>query len=250
MNNIYGFILASLAGATTMLGTFLLFIRIKNKEKIISFSLSFAAGVMLTVSVTDLLPESTSFILENLFTIPSYLLVIFSFVVGIIISMTIDDFLPNNNEHNNSKLYRIGVLAMFVIILHNLPEGMITFLATTNNPNLGLKLALAISLHNIPEGISICIPIYHSTKSKKKAILYTLISALSEPLGALLAYIILAPFLNSFILGIILGIIAGMMSHIAIYELLPESLSYNKKLNTLISFISGVGVMLLAHFTL
>ena len=85
---------------------------------------------------------------------------------------------------------------MIAIILHNLPEGIATFVATSSDVKLGLSLAIAIAMHNIPEGISISVPIYYSTGSKKRAIFYTLVSALSEPLGALLAFIFLKNFIN------------------------------------------------------
>src|SRR5699024_10400042 len=108
------------------------------------------------------------------------------------------------------------------------PEGVATFLSSSTNRGLGLSLALAISFHNIPEGISIAIPIYFSTKSRFKAFLYTLISGLSEPLGAILAYLFLSNIINNFIMSVILAMIAGIMIHISIYELLKESLSYKK----------------------
>lgn len=95
-------------------------------------------------------------------------------------------------------------------------------------------------MHNIPEGISISIPIYYSTKSRKKAFLYTLISALSEPFGALLAYLFLYKIINNLIMGILLSLIAGIMTHISICELLKESLNYKNKKLTIIFFLTGV----------
>lgn len=121
-------------------------------------------------------------------------------------------------------------------------------MASNVDRSLGLSLALAISFHNIPEGISISIPIYYATKSKKKAFWYTLISGLSEPFGALLAYLFLSPFMNDIIMGCLFAIIAGIMMHIAYYELLPTSLSYNIKKITIITFIVGVIFMLVSHF--
>ena len=126
----------------------------------------------------------------------------------------------DNKSISNKKLYRLGLVSMLAIIMHNIPEGIATFLSSSTNKGLGLSLALAISFHNIPEGISIAIPIYFSTKSKRKAFFYTLISGLSEPLGAILAYLFLSSIINNFIMSIILSIIAGIMIHISIYELL------------------------------
>ncbi len=57
---------------------------------------------------------------------------------------------------------------MLAIIIHNIPEGIATFMAGCSDSKLGITLTLAIALHNIPEGISISVPIYYATKSKKK----------------------------------------------------------------------------------
>lgn len=166
--------------------------------------------------------------------------------------MLIDKFLPSNDNKNisNKKLYRLGLVSMLAIIMHNIPEGVATFLSSSTNMSLGLSLALAISFHNIPEGISIAIPIYFSTKSRLKAFLYTLISGLSEPLGAILAYLFLSNIINNFIMSIILAMIAGIMIHISIYELLTESLSYEKRRLTFIFFSIGFIFMLISHFLL
>ena len=96
--------------------------------------------------------------------------------------------MPTTNKEN---LYRVGIISMLAIILHNIPEGIATFISTTKDTSLGISLATSIAFHNIPEGISISIPIYYSTKSKTKAILYTFISALSEQIGAILTYLFL-----------------------------------------------------------
>lgn len=57
---------------------------------------------------------------------------------------------------------------MIAIILHNIPEGIATFVATNSDITLGISLAIAIAMHNIPEGISISVPIYYSTNNKRK----------------------------------------------------------------------------------
>ena len=206
----YAFILSTLAGLSTLIGFIPLLFNLKNEKNIITSSLAFASGVMICVSFTDLIPESYSLLSSIFKGFPALLFLLIFICLGIIISMLIDRFLPNNNDKtiSNKKLYRLGLVSMLAIIMHNIPEGIATFLSSTTNKSLGLSLALAISFHNIPEGISIAIPIYFSTKSKLKAFLYTLISGLSEPLGALLAYIFLANIINNFIMSIILALIS------------------------------------------
>lgn len=157
--------------------------------------------------------------------------------------MLIDKSIPDVN--NSDNLYKVGIISMLAIILHNIPEGIVTFISTTKCTTLGISLTTAIALHNIPEGISIGVPIYYSTKSKKKAFLYTLISALSEPFGALLTYIFLFPYINDFVLGLLFSLIAGIMLQISFCELIPESKEYNLKKIYIFSLFSGILFMLL-----
>lgn len=234
---ILSFIFTFLAGLSTLLGTIIIIFK-KNKNKnILISSLAFASSVMLTISICDLIPESITILKTNNQGIFVIIISFISMIVGIIISMLIGKYLPSNN---NDNLYKVGIISMIAIILHNIPEGITTFLASSTNISLGLSLTLAIAMHNIPEGISIAVPIYYSTKSKKKSFYYTLISALSEPFGALLAYLFLYKIINNLIMGIILSLISGIMIYISLCELLKESLSYNNKKLTLIFFFVGI----------
>lgn len=246
MNSIsMAFLLTSLAGLSTMLGIIPIFIKIKNKDKVIASSLAFASGVMLSVSITDLIPESIH-MLKNYFNGQIVILLSFIFMlIGIITSSLIDKYLPTINYQN---LYRVGIISMLAIILHNIPEGIATFISTTKDTSLGISLATSIALHNIPEGISISIPIYYSTKSKFKALFYTFISALSEPIGAILTYLFLLPLITDTLLGLLFSFIAGIMLQISLMELLKESINYNYKQQTKLFFLIGIIFMLLKIF--
>lgn len=249
-NFMYAFMLSTLAGLSTLIGFIPVLLHLKNEKTIILTSLAFASGVMICVSLTDLIPESFQLLTSIFKGFPALLFLLIFICIGVIASMLIDKFLPKNDNKTitNKKLYRLGLVSMLAIIMHNIPEGIATFLSSTTNSRLGLSLALAISFHNIPEGISIAIPIYFSTKSKRKAFFYTLLSGLSEPLGALIAYLFLANHINNFMMSIIFAIIAGIMMHISIYELLNESLQYKKKFLTFLFFIIGFLFMIVSHF--
>ena len=236
MSTLYGFLLTTIAGFSTMIGTLLVFY--KKNEKILISSLAFAAGVMLCVSLTDLIPESVDLIGIKYNIMPTILICLIFIVIGILLASYLNLKLPIENKKGG--LYRVGVFSMLAIIIHNIPEGIATFLASTSNMSLGIALTVAIALHNIPEGISISIPIYYALNSKKKALFYTLISALSEPFGALLAYLFLSRVVNDTIMGCIFSIIAGIMIYISMYELFPTSLKYNCKKITIIFFIIGI----------
>ena len=211
-NTVMAFILTLLAGLSTMIGTIFIFIKNKSTNNIVLSSLAFAAGVMICVSIIDLIPESINLLNNSLTGLNIIIISFLAVLLGIIISMLIDYYLPDKPTiENDKKLYRVGFIMVIAIVLHNIPEGIATFVATSSDITLGLSLSLAIAMHNIPEGISISVPIYYSTGNRKKAILYTGISAISEPFGALLAYLFLRNVMNDLILGILFSIIAGIM---------------------------------------
>ena len=243
-SNMYAFLLSSIAGFSTLIGFLFIFIK-KDRESIISKSLGFASGVMLTISIIDLIPNSFLLIIRQYNLIYTLFLIITAFLVGIIVSSIIDKKVEKKSK-NGLKLYKLGIITMMVIMMHNIPEGIATFITTTNNAKLGVILTIAIALHNIPEGISISIPIYYSTNSKLKSFIYTFISGMSEPLGAIISYLFLSRFVNDIMLGFIYSIIAGMMINISINELYKEAYYYNKR-NTIIYFIIGSFIMILNH---
>lgn len=228
-----------------MIGTILIFLKVKNINKFICSSLAFASGVMFIISITDLIPESLNLLSTKYNGIVTIIMCLLFMILGIIISMIIDYYLPNDIIYEDSKLYKVGIISMLAIILHNIPEGIATFIAGNSDANLAINLTIAIAMHNIPEGISIAVPIYYATKNRVKAIFYTLISSLSEPFGALLAYLFLSNFVTDTFLGILFAIIAGIMMQIALCELLPTSKKYNYKKLTTIFFIIGIIFMLL-----
>ena len=219
MNKYYGIIVSSIAGISTLVGYLFIYIK-ADKNKVISKSLSFASGVMLTLSLVDLIPTSINYLkMDN----RSLLYAVLFFFVGIILCLIL-----NTKIKDNDVLYKTGILSMIGIMIHNIPEGIVTYVLSTVDMKLGLIFAIAIILHNIPEGISISVPIYYSKKSKKKAFLYTMISGLSEPLGALLSMIFLYKYISNFLIAILFSLIAGLMSYISIFELMKTSYKYDK----------------------
>ena len=221
---IISFTITFFAGISTILGIFPTYINQKYKDKIINLSLSFSAGVMITISILSLIPESKNYLSQKL-----------NFPVILIILIFIDQ----KSIKTNDNLYKIGIVSLITLIIHNIPEGITTFITTSNNIKLGTQLSIAIALHNIPEGIAIAIPIYFSTKNRKKALLYTIISGFSELFGAIISYIFLSKYINNYILSFILGITAGIMLYVSICELIPNSLLYKDIKKTSIGILLG-----------
>lgn len=236
------FIVTTLAGLSTLIGMIPVLFKIKNKDKLITFALAFSAGVMLTVSILDLIPEGLTYLTSSYYTIPSILLSLIFIVIGILFSNFIDKEMDNEKKYD-SRLYKLGIISMLAIMMHNIPEGIATFISYQENASLGLTLAISIALHNIPEGISIAIPIFYATNKKSKAFFYTFISALSEPLGAFLAFLFLSKLVTPTIMGLLLSMIAGIMIHISCYELLPNANCYHDKKTIFKALLLGSFIM-------
>ena len=233
-------LISLLAGLSTLLGSFMIFL--KKKDTIIPNSLSFSSGVMITICITDLIPNSYIKLNETFEIIPTILLIILFILIGIIINLIIE-----SNIKNYNSLYKVGVLSMIAIIIHNIPEGIITFLSSQINTKLGIILGIAITLHNIPEGILISIPIYYSSNNRLKAITYTFISGISEFIGALLALIFFNKLNNNYTIGFIYSLISGLMLYIAVYEI-PDFIKTYKNKGRVEYFILGCIIILINHF--
>lgn len=241
-NNIIIPIIASLS---TIVGIIPTFLSKEKQEVIINKSLSFSLGIMITLSFISLIPEAFSY--QKKVNIPTILIILIFIVLGIILSQLIDYYL--NNKLSNNNLYKLGIISIIAMILHNIPEGITTYLTTQTNYKLGIKLSLAIALHNIPEGISIAIPIYYSTKNRFKAFILTLFSSLSELLGTIIALLFIKET-NPYIMTFILSLTAGIMIQISIYEIYPNIKQYKNKKMTYKYIIIGIITMLICHLLL
>lgn len=242
MNNItFAFLVTTIAGLSTLIGIIPIYIKFKNTNKLICISLSFAAGVMSSVSIFSLIPESYELLRQNLKVLPTIILMLIFFLIGILLTSFFDKVF----QKLENKLYKIGIINTLALMIHNIPEGILTFSTTTTNISLGITLALSIMFHNIPEGISISVPIYYSTKSKKKVWFYTMVSGFSEVFGAVLTYLFLYKFINNYFIGIILSLTTGIMIYISLFELLPNSLEYKDKKTSYLSFLIGFIFMML-----
>lgn len=237
-------LISLLSGLSTVIGFFIIFLKKEDKNNIIGKSLSFASGIMVSVSFIDLIPESFNYILKYFNVFYSILIVFLFFLLGFILSIILD----NKINYKDDELYKTGIISMIALILHNVPEGIVTCITYNNNKTLGITLAVAIGLHNIPEGISIAVPIYYSSKNKIKAFVYTTISGLSEFFGALFAFIFLRHINNELILCVLFDLIAGIMSGVVINELVPTAKDYIGKKKILFYFFIGFIVMFFSCF--
>ncbi|MCL2383350.1 MAG: zinc transporter ZupT [Oscillospiraceae bacterium] len=271
MNDLtFAFMLTIIAGLATGIGGMsVLFSKVTNK-KFLSICLSFSAGVMLYVAFTEIFLESLESLEYGFGKQHGYLIATLSFFSGIGIMAIIDKFLPHDDHDDKAldllesdserekdikiaskedkELKRTGVFSAIAIAIHNFPEGIITFLAAMYDPALGIAIAIAIILHNIPEGIAVAAPIYHATGSKWKAFLASMGAGLTEPLGALIAWLFVHNIFDDVegIFGIPFAVAAGIMVFVAIHKLLPAAQKYGKHHVVMKWLFLGMAVMALS----
>lgn len=244
-------ILTTLAGLSTVFGGFLTFFVKKNNLKALSVGLAFSAGVMIFLSLYELLPQSQGFLSFH-FAENSQMFSFIAFFLGVFLAFIIDFFLPDHIEgdvlshvdkcpdKNIHRIKRAGILTAIAITVHNFPEGIATFFVSTQNFSLGIPIALAIAIHNIPEGVAVSLPIYHATGKKRLAIFYSFLSGISEPIGALLGFMLLNRFLSQPLIGILFACVAGIMVYISLDTLLPLAREYGEDHHVLIGILSGM----------
>jgi len=232
--------LSLIAGLSTNLGLLFTYFKNTNKDKIISFSLSLASTIMILISIKELIPVSINF-LYNYTNIYLFL----SILIGIPLVCLFFIRLCKKYIKGENNLENIGILNALSLMLHNLPEGVIVFTSNMVNTTLGFKIFLSITLHNLPEGICVALPIYYSTNSRKKALIYTFISGIAEPFGAFLTFIFLRNFISDYFINISLYFVGILMLIISINEIIPEMLKYKEKLMILLGVLVGLIILII-----
>jgi len=253
-----GLFLTALAGLATGVGSCIAFFARHSDKKFLSCALGFSGGVMIYISLVELLAGSQMELSGIFGKRPGSLAAIAAFFGGIAVAMLIDKLVPSyENPHevrkveemtsptHQDKLIRSGKLFALAIAIHNFPEGMAVFTSALTDPVTGISIALAIAIHNIPEGITVSVPIYHATGSKQKAFVYSFLSGLAEPLGALAAWAFLLPFISPALLSITFAAVAGIMVFISFDELLPLAEEYGEHHLAITGLVAGMLVMAL-----
>lgn len=261
-NVLFALLLTIFAGLATGIGGFIALFATRTNTRFLSFSLGLSAGVMIYVSFVELFKEA-----QQILTVDAgmgakqgLIFTVIWFFAGMLLAGLIDKMVPchenphelrsvedmNEPPNKNEKLMKMGVLTAIAITIHNFPEGIATFMIAVENPTLGVTIALAIAIHNIPEGIAISVPVYHATGSKMKAFRMSFLSGLAEPLGAILAYLFLRPFITPTVLGAVFAAVAGIMIFISFDELLPAASEYGEHHIAIYGLITGMAIMALS----
>ena len=265
-NFLLAFLLTLFAGLDTGIGSAIAFLAKRTNTKLLSFALGFSAGVMIYISFVEIFPDAKNTFIEKFGEFNGTLYTLTSFFGGMLLIAMIDKFIPSaENPHEMRsvesmdnenkalsfrKLYRLGIMTSLAVGIHNFPEGIATFMSVMKDPTLGIAIAIAIAIHNIPEGIAVSVPVYYATGNRKKAFMLSFLSGLSEPIGALIAYLLLIPLLDSgsfdVVFGAVMAGIAGIMVFISLDELLPSAEEYGEHHIAIYGLTGGMGVMALS----
>lgn len=271
------------AGMATGIGSAIAFLAKRTDYRFLSVATGFSAGVMLYVSFVEIFQKGAVALVESYGEPWGHWVNAGSFFCGILLIGLIDNLVPAaENPHevhseaesallhkrpvaaagaqddgqpvvdqaHHRKLMRMGLFTALAIGIHNFPEGLATFLAALEDPKLGVAIAIAVALHNIPEGISVSVPIFYATGNRAKAFAYSVLSGLAEPVGAVVAYLLLrlvfgceAGMIPPQVMGVLFGGVAGIMVYISLDELLPTSRAYGKGHDSLLGLVAGMLVM-------
>ena len=268
MNSVlFAFLLTLFAGLSTGIGSLIALFTSKTNTKFLAVSLGFSAGVMIYVSMIEIFVEAQDSLTLALGTKGGPWLTAGAFFAGMFVIALIDKLIPsgenphevkkvecfvdeNGNEvcvvpkkDSRKKLLRTGLFTALAVGIHNFPEGLATFISGMQDTSIAIPIAVAIAIHNIPEGVAVSVPVYFSTGSRKKAFLFSFLSGLSEPIGAIIGYTILLPFMNELIFGIVFAMVAGIMVFISLDELLPSAREYGEHHLSIYGLIAGMMIM-------
>ena len=245
--------LTLIAGLSTGIGSFISLLAKRTNTKFLCASLGFSAGVMIYVSFMEMMPQAKDGLIEAFGEKLGNLYLILSFFGGMGLIALIDLLVPSaTNPHEmhgveemdkKNGLHRTGILVALSIAIHNFPEGIATFTSALTSLDVAIPITIAIAIHNIPEGIAVAVPVYHATGNRKKAFWYSFASGLSEPLGAVIAFLFLMPFWTPAINGVVLAAVSGIMVFISLDELLPSAQKYGEHHVSIIGLVFGMVLM-------
>lgn len=256
---VFAFAMTLFAGLATGVGSLIGLLSRRFSPKFLAVSLGFSAGVMVYVSLVEILSKARSSLAHAVGEGMGAWLTVLAFFAGIAVITLIDRLIPSyENPHEldevgsgkrrrrrprRKDLMRMGLFSALAIGVHNFPEGLASFMAALDSPVMGITIALAIAIHNIPEGLAVSVPIYYATHSRRKAFYYSFLSGLAEPVGALLGFLVLRPFFSEAVFGAVFAAVAGVMVYISFDELLPTAEAYGEHHTAIVGVMAGMAVM-------
>lgn len=228
--------LSLLSIVTTAAGV-MLALAIRENVRAIAFGIGFSTGIMVIISVLELIPEAQ----DAAGSLGAGLGV----ALGGALLWGANLAVPHSHlvkEHGqtDTRLVKSAYLVVIGLILHDVPEGFAMANAYVASPSLGLLVALAIALHNLPEELAMAVPAI-TLRKKRFLIGAAILSALAEPAGAIIG--LLAVSVNPSLNGYFMAFAAGAMLFVSFHELLPMAHRYGRKA----WFAAGIATSVAVH---
>ena len=235
------------AGLATALGA--VAVREKRNSKLEAVSMAFATGLVLTISVADLLPEAAESI--------GWVKAVIAAFAGIGVSVLLDVLFPHHHEHGeehgdkepghfidecectHSESVHVGMI--IALLLHNIIEGLATGVIAAGDLHLGLSMAVGIAIHNIPIGATLAISVMSSGKKKSRAVLTSTLVGLSQPVGALVGMLFA---ISGTLLDLCTALVAGIILFIAFDELWPAARRNGNRTVNIVAMLAGAAIVL------
>lgn len=230
-----------LTGLTTGVGSTIAHFTKSPKYKYLGFALGCSAGGILGVTMVE--------VLYKIVTLVGPYRANFAFIGGMIFSLLLTFIFRHERIEKriadlDIKIMGRDVVTAIELAVHNVPDGLIVFLAALLSIKTGILVAVAVALHNIPQGFSLSISTLYVTQDTKRAFLYSFLSGFVEPMSAVMAALLFSPFLTGVFLYLMLSFISGVLIYVSIGELIPVAHKYGEGRSIFLGIISGMSMMI------
>lgn len=253
--NFVALLLTLLVGLFILLGSFI-GLNYKDNKRFTDFSISIAFGVIISLILFELLPETFEVLNGEIGVVRTIFVIIILSLIGITLLKLLDLFVPHHehevhhkHQHSSDKchndhLYHIGIMSSIGMIAHNIIEGMSLYLVSSTSLISGILLCIGIGLHNIPMGLVISSTLTSSNFSKNKVLKISLIVSIATFIGGLLMFIIGG--VNELVEGLLLGLTLGMLIYISIFELFHQIYHMKNKKITITGIVVGMVLLMIS----
>ena len=253
--NFVALLLTLLVGLFILLGSFI-GLNYKDNKRFTDFSISVAFGVIISLILFELLPETFEVLNGEIGVVRTIFVIIILSLIGITLLKLLDLFVPHHehevhhkHQHSSDKchndhLYHIGIMSSIGVIAHNIIEGMSLYLVSSTSLISGILLCIGIGLHNIPMGLVISSTLTSSNFSKNKVLKISLIVSIATFIGGILMFMIGG--VNELVEGILLGLTLGMLIYISIFELFHQIYHMKNKKITITGIVVGIILLVIS----
>lgn len=217
-SSLIALILLSLLGSVAGLVGGIIFLVKKDWAKALSiYAVPFAAGVLLSVSMLDLIPEALDQIGNK-----GFLYVLVAFLASFIFEKYFASMHHHEEHGHESSLQKSTIpLVLFGDTIHNFIDGVAIGASFIVNPGFGLIVAFSTFLHETPHEIGDFGVLVARGWSRKKTFMANFYSSLATIPGALLVYFFI-PQGSEGKIAALLAIAAGIFLYLGASDFLPE----------------------------